>query len=42
MTEEEKNVLGINERVVRISVGIEEAADIIQQIEQAISVALTH
>ncbi|RJS60480.1 PLP-dependent aspartate aminotransferase family protein [Bacillus sp. PK3_68] len=39
LTEDEKSALGINERVVRISVGIEEPADIINQIEQAIHTA---
>ncbi|OCA89072.1 trans-sulfuration enzyme family protein [Pseudobacillus wudalianchiensis] len=41
LTDEEKSAIGINERVVRISVGIEESADIIQQVEQAINDALT-
>lgn len=40
LTAEEQDTLGINERVVRISVGIEEAADIIQQLKHAISAAL--
>ncbi|KAB7706490.1 aminotransferase class I/II-fold pyridoxal phosphate-dependent enzyme [Bacillus aerolatus] len=40
LTEKEKHTLGINERVVRISTGIEESSDIIRQVEQAISSAL--
>lgn len=39
LTEKEKSTLGINERVVRISVGIEESADVIEQMEQALSAA---
>lgn len=36
LSEEERENLGINERVVRISVGIESITDIIEQINQAI------
>jgi cystathionine beta-lyase/cystathionine gamma-synthase len=36
LTEAEQDKLGINERVVRISVGIEDAADIISQLGAAL------
>ncbi|MBM7648780.1 cystathionine gamma-synthase [Bacillus ectoiniformans] len=39
LTEEEQMKLGINERVVRISIGIEEAKDIVAQFKAALAVS---
>ncbi|MET3683160.1 cystathionine gamma-synthase [Alkalibacillus flavidus] len=41
LTDEERNKLGINDYVVRISIGIEEGDDIVDQLNQAITAAKT-
>lgn len=39
--EKERNVLGISDTLIRLSVGLEDEADIIEDLEQALAAAVS-
>lgn len=39
--EKERNILGISDTLIRLSVGLEDEADIIEDIEQALDAAVS-
>lgn len=40
--EKERKVLGISDTLIRLSVGLEDEADIIEDLEQALNAAVNH
>lgn len=40
--ENERNILGISDTLIRLSVGLEDEADIIEDLEQALSAAVNN